>query len=567
MKSENLKFRKIFYTLAIVAFALISCEKQESVIDSIGMKSNITRTNSVLIEKVKKLENPYSVSNMKKAYAILQKENGLRMLLHIDATHYYVRFLPKDSVEYETLLADTSLTLFSYPLDYELTEGEIYIEPSIGNNHFTWLYTRVPVDYIFSNITYEIIEELYLPTLTEGVLKKLKQQNSAVIDNWEQLEYKSLEMTGNITDSLKQRNSKRKKYTPKATITVYDDTLKCYIPVAGVCVRARKWFNWEKGYTNDQGVAEMSGSFTGNYDWSIEWQDNLWRIRNGYIFDAYYYGSTGKNGTDWYYQINSGKNKVYAHIHRACYRMFYGNNLGAYKQQKWLSNGILGNIFPLNIAVSEGNGHGSAGINYGGNWLLFPQIIIWMNGSTEETFSNPNGTNSLNIKERAYLSHEIYSTTIHELAHSTHILNMDIDIASLAFVEKIIIESWATAVEWAITNDEYRNRGLITYRHFDRRYWSLLKTDYTKNYYSKMEYSPIFIDLIDTHNQKSLGTFYSDYIFPDDKVSGFTLSELRTLLRKTLNLSDLKKNVLTLRNDDTMKANINTLFEVYEKAK
>jgi len=82
-----------------------------------------------------------------------------------------------------------------------------------------------------------------------------------------------------------------------------------------------------------------------------------------------------------------------------------------------------------------------------------------------------------------------------------------------------------------------------------------------------MEYSPIFIDLIDTHNQKSLGTFYSDYIFPDDKVSGFTLSELRTLLRKTLNLSDLKKNVLTLRNDDTMKANINTLFEVYEKAK
>lgn len=72
----------------------------------------------------------------------------MKAALNIEATHLYVRFLPKDSVELKTLIRDTTLTLFPFPLDYELTEGERYIDSTLIGNDFTWLYTRVPIGYI-----------------------------------------------------------------------------------------------------------------------------------------------------------------------------------------------------------------------------------------------------------------------------------------------------------------------------------------------------------------------------------------------------------------------------------
>ncbi len=60
---------------------------------------------------------------------------------------------------------------------------------------------------------------------------------------------------------------------------------------------------------------------------------------------------------------------------------------------------------------------------------------------------------------------------------------------------------------------------------------------------------------------------YPNYEFPDDNVTGFTIAELRGVLRKTFSLADLKKNVKALRTDPTILSNIDKLFETYEKAK
>ena len=51
------------------------------------------------------------------------------------------------------------------------------------------------------------------------------------------------------------------------------------------------------------------------------------------------------------------------------------------------------------------------------------------------------------------------------------------------------------------------------------------------------------------------------------RVKGFTIAELRGVLRKTFSLADLKKNVKALRTDPTILSNIDKLFETYEKAK
>ncbi len=53
-----------------------------------------------------KLENPYSIANMEKAYAELVKTRGARDF-KIETTDLYVRFLPKNSTELSELQKDT----------------------------------------------------------------------------------------------------------------------------------------------------------------------------------------------------------------------------------------------------------------------------------------------------------------------------------------------------------------------------------------------------------------------------------------------------------------------------
>lgn len=181
--------------------------------------------------------------------------------------------------------------MFSYPLDYELTEGEKYIDSTLIGNDFTWLYTRVPVGYTSPISQYEVIEQLYLPTLIENNIQGIKSQkvSSNISDDWwEILENKSLELTGdsnsaqkiNSTQSIQKASNR---WTPSATISVYDDKLSRNVPLQGVRVRARWWFNWEDGLTDSSGIAVMSGSFSGKVNWSIVWEDFFWDIRDGWI--------------------------------------------------------------------------------------------------------------------------------------------------------------------------------------------------------------------------------------------------------------------------------------------
>lgn len=76
--------KKLFYLIALVAFTLTSCDKNEADVN----KNVVNEINTgLLIKKVKKLENPYSVSNMKKAYSALQQEGLMKAALNIEATH------------------------------------------------------------------------------------------------------------------------------------------------------------------------------------------------------------------------------------------------------------------------------------------------------------------------------------------------------------------------------------------------------------------------------------------------------------------------------------------------
>lgn len=129
MRKQN--YRLLILTL--IGMMLYSCQndddfEKENLILQTTEQEQIESPDKI-IGFGKKLENPYTVSVMKKAYQNLKiKKNNqfsksLSDDLIIEKTDYYVRFLPKTDEEKEILQEQDSLTLFDMPLDYELEEG------------------------------------------------------------------------------------------------------------------------------------------------------------------------------------------------------------------------------------------------------------------------------------------------------------------------------------------------------------------------------------------------------------------------------------------------------------
>jgi hypothetical protein len=61
----------------------------------------------------KKLNNPYTLANMKSAISRLEGQ-GLSLLkaVNLRASHYYVKFKPADSAQYEQLQTDKRMTVY-----------------------------------------------------------------------------------------------------------------------------------------------------------------------------------------------------------------------------------------------------------------------------------------------------------------------------------------------------------------------------------------------------------------------------------------------------------------------
>jgi hypothetical protein len=531
--------KKLFFLFAIVAFTLTSCDKNEADFSNTSINESNT---GLLINKVRKLENPYSVSNMKKAYSALQQEGLMKAALNIEATHLYVRFLPKDSTELEIMFGDTTLTLFSYPLDYELSEGEKYIDPTLLGNDFTWLYTRVPIDFTSPINNYEIIEQLYLPTLTNDDTQNAKQQkvNSEFLKNWDILEAKSIELTGNVNKqpiNSKQNIQKaaNASWFPRATIKVYDDKLGRNVALQGVRVRARWWFNWEDGVTNSFGTAVMSGSFKGKVNWSIVWEDFFWDIRDGWISQAYFNGPNGSE-SNWILDINSGKSRYYATIHRSAYRMFYKNNLNT-------KNPFIYSVNPPAIKLCCLDEPGRS-IYY--TWVKFiPNPISWLFPDIK-----------IYCKDRT--SEEIFRSTTHELSHVFHCYSMFGSEINFLTVNNVLVESWAIAMQYYISHLEYSDYGNTTEFVSDRQYWPFKG--------SENEYSPLFIDLIDDYNQRVLlGARYDDFEYANDSVKGYDLATLNNILIKSHGLESLSKNLKKQKPNGVTDSQIDNLINSIDK--
>jgi hypothetical protein len=322
--------------------------------------------------------------------------------------------------------------------------------------------------------------------------------------------------------------STQKKWTPKGRIRVWDDLLNTYLPLNHVNVHARWFTHVETCLTDSDGNFQMK-SFKQPVNYSIKWENSLFTIRDGLLFQAWYNGPKMKG--DWMLDIDGGKSKMFATIHRAAFRHFYGNNLGLFRP-------TLRTGGRTRICYMEGNGTGQflGDFSLGG---IMPDIQVWGNGNKK-------------------LTNSLYGTVTHELGHQLHSQY----VGNIRFfrTSKIIRESWAEAVEWALTNEEYHELG--------NKYGNTEALQYDHQYnlhagwpnVQEVDYSPVFIDLIDNRNQRfDIGPGH-----PNDLISQYTISYINNnLLVNSTDIASLKQEIEKHKLEGVDDFKINELFLMY----
>jgi len=503
----------------------VGCTKPaEDYDDPSGLNGTYTKKTSIALGR--ELEDPYAIHNIMKAYESLKLIRGDLPDSEIKPNNVYLRFKPGNEKELELLRSDSTLVLYDYPLNYEITAEYSSALDTYDDTELPYLYCVVPSDKTLPPVHFEIIYSVFIPP----DIPSTKGTSSNLVSFYEDLVNESARLTGNIPDdeSSYQVKGSQSKWQPKGRIRAWDDLLNQFIPLNHVNVHARWFTRIETDLTDENGYFQMK-SFSHKVNYSIKWENSLFSIRNGLFFQAWYNGPRMKG--DWILDIRDGKSKMFATIHRAAYRQFYGDNLG-------MERPVLKTGGRTKICYMDEDGTGK----FLGDWSaggIMPDIQVWGNGNNRAT-------------------NHIFGIVSHELGHQSHSQY----IGNIKFIQtsKIIRESWAEAVEWAMSNDEYNKLG--------QKYGNSMAINYNHQFYKHnnwpyvddRDYSPIFIDLVDRINQRvALGPKY-----PNDLILQYSLSYInQNILMNSKDISSLREEVKKNKLGGVSDFQIQELFLLY----
>ena len=491
--------------LIIVAGAILSCAKTEEF--KAPDTPTITESN-ITIGKVilgKKLENPYSVDNMRRAYSSLPTQTRSEAGdLEINPTHLYVKFTPSTSEELDLLKSDTTLILFPYPLDYEIISGKednIFIDLSFENGHPVPHYASVEIDkQLPDNIAYEILEKLFIPDdYSDDAVQVITRSGDVLREAFiESLVDKAMEITGNLNEDNQHSDVTRASaWRPAGKITYYDEYKGAILGVEGIKVKANRWFTTHTGFVNAAGNYSCDGTFKRPADYSFDFEREDFWIKDMKL---------SKNNVtgNWNYHMVRGVGEIavpglggktpspytYSVLFRAAYDYSYKNVYGLVRPPESQVFRAKIKIKPVNKTDNSVNGVFNTG---------------WFSGLTAKDIEIYNHTDTIQ---------NLYATTIHELTHSAHWrMNRELFIH---YTQLIVKESWARGVELYLTRLVYPNYS-------------------TPGGYSRMDYTGIVQDLIDPAGLQKTSYRHSNYDIKSEKtytdnVSGYTLKQIETAL-------------------------------------
>lgn len=325
---KHFKHYRSILLATIVIGIVFSCQKEEP--DPIETEQVETEEIDLtgMTKLGKKLENPYSVTNMKKAWESLKKSSKVSKSGDIETTHLYVKFSPKSEEELGILKRDSTLVLYDIPLDFEVDEnGDFYHDPEVPTDRPTYQYAAIPIEkQLPSGVEHEILEELFIPD-EDGDYEETSK-NFASEETIDQLVDESLRLTGNLkSDEIGNSLAAKSKWRPAGRIQVWDDEVNRWIGVEGIEVRARRWFTTHEGKTDANGRYSCNGRFRRDANYSINWETYEYSIRSNGHGQASFNGP--KRRGDW--NVNFEDNSLqqfYSFIHLAAYRYYYQNIQG-----------------------------------------------------------------------------------------------------------------------------------------------------------------------------------------------------------------------------------------------
>lgn len=423
MKKNNFS---IFLLMLLIWLG--SCQKEETELMVPSDRDPEVAEKGMVLGK--KLNNPYSVENMKKAYANLIKSKAISDSepLEIKTTHLYVRTIPRSAEELDRLLDDTLIEIFDYPLDYEiLEEGTYYHDPSIRKGEPSWLYTVIPVKHQMARSldNFEVLEKCFIPEIEEDDFNLVK--NSKLESVFDKLETEAYKVSGNAKQLFNDDGAKKKR-KPQGYIKVHN-TFSGLEGVRSVKVRVHNFVKIASKYTNSSGYYKMGKYFRTKVHYGLIFRSNTgFKIWGNWAFLA-----PANYNMGWH--SNSGYSKNF-YRNSVAWKWATVNNAVYTYRQHCTAYGITKPPTDLRVWVFEKNNGtimGSASMLrrtwglYGftthsqlGNFFLkMNGINISLNYLALITkFAQPDIT--IHVNSNNVSTPTVYNVTYHECGHASH---------------------------------------------------------------------------------------------------------------------------------------------------
>jgi hypothetical protein len=506
-----MKNRYLVSLASVLALCIFSCSREEikplSGANNFSQKSDRNRVEGMERRPIvlgKRLINPYTFQNIKDAATELGTQINLAAFnVNIRVNYKYVKLLPKNWEEYDQLKIDTSLMLFDYPLEYELSQGDYYHEVGVPDTLPTPQYSVVPVDYgPPAGIAMQVIDDLYLSEKDKGVSPEWLAS-----DDYAKLETQSSVRTGNAdttgTDGQRVAFLRiPKRYHPEGNVYVMFDngSNPTFRPVERQQIRARRIALIYTTYTNQDGYFQF-GDFRYPVSYSSYYESADHDVRSGNFGQAYYNGPHQRE--PWYHRVYAGAHNNYTMVNQAAVDVYTIRNWGIEKPRKTRIG-----VFSTGASL----GHYNGGIQTFGGGLIVPSIKIYAN-------SRP--------------SIDVYQTSVHEFGHASHHKMGSDDYND---TETKVKETWAEGFRQAYTTARYgqagdrptANNGNRAYNdQFQYRKYDNESNRFENGEYKDRTYTSVVVDLQDNTNQWYFGGIGFQY----DNVSNISLSNIQSALR------------------------------------
>ncbi len=541
--------------IGCIASAVISCRVDEpeppegQEWESFDIKDYHLRGGRLVLGR--QLGNSYTVETMQKAWDNLSSAGRVIEDLAIETTDLYVRFLPEDSVDLDVLQHDSTLTLFDHPLDFEIDkDGSWYHDPTIPDHLPTWQYTVVKPDYDFPPVRYEILAELFLADEEAGATN-----GRPGTVHWEQLEDEALRITGNLEDE--EANGRvQGRWRPGGCIMVEENSgfspSGRVLPVKGVEVRARRFFKWSKGQTDGHGCFSVNKRYRRSVRYSIKWEVvDRYKVSNAWGFARTYNRPGGRTRSYWHPVIQRDANGREVWTEATMANAMHDFHVQATAHH--LKTPSSGN--KLKVRMMYGNGTSNA-IN--GSFRHNPAYFVLGGIGGMQVIHSLLRNDVRFYVEPADGTPAIYKAMMHELGHMSHILKSGFNFQTTYLVEPMAVESFGMATEYYFM--------LPYYREYVNSIPEEPEFEINKGGRS-WQYTPFFIDLQDTQNQRNArpGDFHADQ-FADDRVSGYSLEQMQKALDNRTTLRGVQE-YLKIHYHNSTEQHIERLRSFYETIK